>query len=469
MEKEFIFNINGRSKGEIKEQIAESHQRIPGLIFNYPPMSVWNIENGIRDVDPGILWADSNRYSMNLYIHIPFCRQKCSFCYYSVTVNGNDTDAIWEYLKCLEIEASRYAKEISSKFIDTVFIGGGTPSRLNSDQIKFLFEKVIGQFNLSKCREISYEGSPDSFTREKIDTMQACGVNRLTMGVQSLNAEILKKARRYDNPEDIIRTYYDMVESGIDKINLDFIAGIEKEGFESMKETMDVLEKLEKRPTQITLFTLSVREGAINHTTMKTESPYQLFSRSLELYRYAKNRLTDFGYWQYSRNLFPTDDKIFLYQDNYWGNNGYVLALGASGYSHSENYTYINDFNYIDYIKRIRANESTVQKSYALSREESVRRHLVLSMKHSSLDCAKFNSFYENGFDVQTEFKPIFECLEELGIIAVDGNMIKYASHGIDEADKYARLFYSNDVNRNIMDEYEKIMASKQDSFRFTI
>src|SRR5690606_13761399 len=138
-----------------------------------------------------------------------------SFCYYSVAVVQDDTDIIWEYLHCLEKEAARYAATTHREVrIETVFIGGGTPSRLNEDQIAFLFDHVIGQFDLSQCREITYECSPDSATKGRIDVMAKMGVNRMSMGVQSLDPEILKLSRRNDSPDEVIATYDNMVASG---------------------------------------------------------------------------------------------------------------------------------------------------------------------------------------------------------------------------------------------------------------
>ncbi|GAA3295373.1 radical SAM protein [Streptomyces cinereospinus] len=425
---------------------------------------------GVTGLTPEELWDGSTVFPFNLYIHIPFCRQKCSFCYYSVAVVQDDTQVIWDYLRCLEKEARRYRPAVAGRKVETVFVGGGTPSRLDEEQIHFLFDRVIGQFDLSECREITYECSPDSATRDRIRVMAERGVNRLSMGVQSLDPEILRKSRRNDSPDEVVTTYDNMVASGVPNVNIDLIAGIEREAFDNMERTMDAVAALDPVPTQITLFTLSVREGSINRTTLRAEEPSDLFRRSLALYRYAKRRMAALGYWQYSRNLFPRDDWIFHYQDNHWGKNGYVLALGSSGYSHSHGYTYLNTFNYRQYMKKVEAGESAVEKHYPLTAEESLRRHLVLAMKHTELDIDTFHSFYPPGSRPLDRFDTAFAALEDLGIITRDERTIRYRPEYADLTDRFVRLFYSEEANGRIRGERRQdLHLVRRDAFGFTV
>lgn len=469
MTAEWIFDIEGADTSGVIDQLIEAEKHIPGLVFSYPPISTWQPENA-GSMGPEQLWADSDTFSFNLYIHIPFCRQKCSFCYYSVAVVRDDTGIIWDYLRTLEKEARRYLPSVGAKKVQTVFIGGGTPSRLDPDQIRFLFDRVIGLFDLSECREITYECSPDSASVDRLATMAACGVNRLSMGVQTLDPEILRRSRRSDSPDEVVATYYHMVDSGVPNVNIDLIAGIEHEAFHNMERTMDAVAALDPVPTQITLFTLSVREGAINKKTLEDHDPADLFRRSLAFYRYSKRRMTGMGYWQYSRNLFPREDWIFHYQDNHWGNNGYVLALGSSGYSHSGGYTYLNTFNYRGYMKKVEAGESAVEKFFPLTPEESLRRHLVLAMKHAELDVAKFESFYPAGSRPLAGFETAFQAMESLGIVTRDAGKIRYSPEHADLSDRFVRLFYSNEANGRIRgDVRADLLAARRDSFGFTV
>ena len=468
MPNEFLFDTSTWTKSALIDQLMEAEHHIPGLVCNYPPISAWN-RLADSKVDPEHLWRDSTVFSFNLYIHIPFCAQKCSFCYYSVAVVPNDSDLIWAYLKCLEKEAEAYSRILSELRVETVFVGGGTPSRLNEDQMQFLFERIIARFDLSICREITYECSPDTATKSRIDTMVRLGTNRISMGVQTLDSAILEKTRRPSDTDQILTTYYNIVDSGVRNFNIDLIAGVEREAFENMERTMDAIANLRVLPKQITLFTLSVREGALDLKTLGSEHPRQLFGRSLTLFRYAKRRMMDLGYWQYSRNLYPQDDWIFHYQDNHWGNNGYVLALGASGYSHSHRYTYVNEFNFRRYMDRINDGYLPVEKTFELTAEESLRRHLVLAMKHATLDIDRFNSYYPDGDKPLNRFDLIWQALSDLGIIRRNDKTIRYTSEFADVSDRFVRLFYSDEVNRRIRHVEGNSSRSKSDSFAFTV
>lgn len=172
MSYEPVFDFTDRSVPGITEAIRQAENQLPGLVFNYPPIAVWDyIDTPTRP--PEALWRGSTRYSNNLYVHIPFCRQKCSFCYYSV-VPGAPNDMIDEYIDCLEREAEMYSKvaHADTQF-DTLFIGGGTPGLLSPEQLDRLMRRVVQQFNIENVYEANLEFSPDTVTREKIDVVRA--------------------------------------------------------------------------------------------------------------------------------------------------------------------------------------------------------------------------------------------------------------------------------------------------------
>lgn len=450
----------------VLNQLDEAKTKLPGLIFNYPPIPLWKpkelpFSSGTK------IWDGSDSHSHNLYIHIPFCRQKCSFCYYSV-VPGAEDEYINDYLSCLEKEASYFVENgFRERNLDTIFIGGGTPSLLNEKQICRLMENVVSKFDLSKIREITFECAPDSITAEKLSILHSYGITRVSMGVQSFDREVLKRTRRGDKVETVIDRYYDIVDAGIEKINIDLIAGVEEESLDSMKRTINILTELNPRPTQVTLFTLSVRKGSINQKYLGTD-PVSQFQSSLKNYLYARDRLKKLGYWQYSRNLFPTGDKIFLYQDNIWGRNGYVLALGVSGYSHTQTAVYQNTVNAKKYIERINSNILPIEKMYQLSAEENLRRHLVLAMKHTRLDLDEVVDMNPNSIELINSFEPIFEALVEQKLIERSGPILEYTTMGIAQADKYARLFFSEDVNTKLTD-MDFSCRQKSDAFNFTV
>ena len=150
------------------------------------------------------------------------------------------------------------------------------------------------------------------------------------------------------------------------------------------------------------------------------------------------------------------------------GRNGYVLALGVSGYSHSHRYVYQNTVNTKSYIERLHANQLPIEKMYELSPEESLRRHMVLVMKHTKLDLSEVAKMNPECADLLAGFEPIFEALALKELIARKGSLLEYTPAGVSLADKYARLFYSKSVNEKLMAiDFDSL--KKNDSFNFTV
>lgn len=441
-----IFSGPKEAIEEVTAQIKDAENNIPGLIFNYPPISTWGAR-GKRDLTARQLWLDSYRYTNNLYVHIPFCQQKCSYCYYSV-ISRADDELVDRYIDCLAQEMRMYFDDcLVDRPLSTVFIGGGTPSYMSPRQIARVFDEVVTKCDISRCKEITFECAPESITSEKLAVLKDYGVTRVSMGVQSFDDKVLSKTRRASDVLTVLDQYEKIANCGIDKINIDLIAGVEDEALESMKTTMRVLGQLAPLPSQVTLFTLSVRRGALNHKYMGAD-PVSIFKKSLENYQYAREQLLGHGYWQYSRNLFPREDNIFQYQDNIWGNNGYVVALGSSGYSHSEGYVYQNIFNAKQYMRAVEAGELPVEKIQKLKGDEGMRRHMVLAMKHKDFDKDQFARFYPEKSNPLLPFDVILKAYEEAGIVSVSGSQLSYSPDAVAIADKYARMFFSDEVNK---------------------
>lgn len=470
---EFLFSNSETADIEgLVKSIHKSNEHIPGLIFNYPPFRLWEspsnylFGDAIQSVADG-LWPEGNRYSANLYVHIPFCKQKCSFCYYSVLPGGSE-DSRQNYLDALEKEAIAYRRtSMGHREFDTVFIGGGTPSELSAEQLRFLFEKVIYRFDLSNCREITLECAPSSITKEKLAVASEFGVTRISMGVQSLASSVLERTRRDSDVNEILNVYENIAHSGVPKINIDLIAGVGQESQRDMENTCDTLESIERRPDQVTMFTLSIRKGSIDNKTLRAIEASSQYSESLSLYNLARERLGAMGYWQYSRNLFPSGDSVFLYQDNIWGKNGSVLALGASGYSHSEHYVYQNAFGAREYVAAINSGKSPVAHALRLSLEDQMDRHVCLAFKHKVFDKRAFSSFYPEGRAID-RYEPRFVALDEAGVVDNGEFSVKYTSAGIAEADRYCRLFYSDKVNGRLYG-FSGVEKPMKNAFKFVV
>jgi oxygen-independent coproporphyrinogen-3 oxidase len=206
---------------------------------------------------------------ISLYIGIPFCPTRCLYC--SFVSNSGDKCAkmIPEYLDCLKKEI-RYTADIirsNGNNIESVYIGGGTPTTLSAEQIDDLLDYVFSEFDLSNNKEFTIEaGRPDTVTEEKLKTIKKYGINRISINPQTMNEEILKIIKRNHTPDDIRTAVKIARECGINTINMDVIAGLPGETLDMFKYTIEEVEKLS--PENTTVHTMSIKRSSKLHETL---------------------------------------------------------------------------------------------------------------------------------------------------------------------------------------------------------
>ena len=205
---------------------------------------------------------------ISIYIGIPFCPTRCLYCSFVSNSVASSAKYIPEYLECLKKEI-KYTADIikqNKNIIESVYIGGGTPTTLSAEQLSFLFDAVFSEFDLSKHREFTVEaGRPDTITVDKLKVVKQYGINRISINPQSMNQKTLKVIGRNHTPDDIIKAYYMARDCGIDCINMDIIAGLPGETTDMFKYTVEEVEKL--NPENTTVHTMSVkRSSRLNET-----------------------------------------------------------------------------------------------------------------------------------------------------------------------------------------------------------
>lgn len=205
---------------------------------------------------------------ISIYIGIPFCPTRCLYCSFVSNSVVRSSKLIPEYLKCLKKEITYTANIIkqNKNIIESVYIGGGTPTTLSAEELDFLFDSVFSEFNLSKVKEFTVEaGRPDTITSEKLKTIKKYGIDRISINPQSMNKETLKVIGRNHTPDEIRKAVYMARDCGIDCINMDIIAGLPRETVDMFKYTVEEVEKL--NPENTTVHTMSIkRSSKLNET-----------------------------------------------------------------------------------------------------------------------------------------------------------------------------------------------------------
>lgn len=285
------------------------------------------------------LLKNIEKNSVSIYIGIPFCPTRCLYCSFVSTDINVSGKYIPEFLEKLLLEIDKTA-EILKKigfFVDNIYIGGGTPTTLNENQLRMIFERLHKSFDFSKIKEFTLEaGRPDTITKEKLICAKDYGVNRISINPQTMNIDILKKVRRIHTPEMVRECFNEARNAGFDNINMDLIAGLPGETFEMFKYSLDEVIKLD--PENITVHSMCVKRAADLNVKCLTEA-----EEMNKMLSYTQRRMKETGrepYYMYrqknsSGNLenvgYAKKGCMSTYNINIMEEKQTIIALGGGG------------------------------------------------------------------------------------------------------------------------------------------
>ncbi len=196
------------------------------FIANYPPFSLWEPEH-VPEIRRALASEPDRSVTMGLYIHIPFCRKRCRFCYFRVYTNQN-AQAIENYVGALEHEFELLSQQagVRGRTLRFAYFGGGTPSYLSSKQLRSLHDRLSEYLSWETAEEVTFECEPGTLSLEKVKTLKDIGVTRVSLGVENFNDEILENNGRAHLSPEIFRAYDWLQQVGFPQINVDLIAGM---------------------------------------------------------------------------------------------------------------------------------------------------------------------------------------------------------------------------------------------------
>lgn len=276
---------------------------------------------------------------MELYIHIPFCIRKCAYCDFLSA--PADMDTIARYMECLEKQLVGWAASFRGKIIDTVFIGGGTPSILRPEQLTRLLVAVREHFTVDAGAEITLEANPGTLARAKAEALKAGGVNRVSLGLQSANDKELRLLGRVHTYRDFLRSYEILREVGIGNINVDLMSALPGQTVFSYEKTLQSV--LALHPAHISAYSLMIEEGtpffdryyADEELRERGGCPQWLPDEESEraMYELTGALLAEHGYERYEISNYAKKGFACRHNIGYWTGEEYLgLGLGASSY-----------------------------------------------------------------------------------------------------------------------------------------
>ena len=239
----------------------------------------------------------TNPNDISLYVGIPFCPTRCAYCSFVSNTIGKRTELMEPYLQALYKELAHTGKLLanSGKTIRTIYIGGGTPTTLTSDQMAKLLDTIGEAFDLSRCMEFTVEGGrPDTLSAEKLRVIRDHGADRMSINPQSMEDAVLKACGRPHTARDILNRYQDAVDAGFTAINMDLIAGLPKDNYDGFCRSLDRVAAL--NPANITVHTLALKKGADLFEKRVNLPDFGEVSRMVD---YANDLLPKLGYKPY--------------------------------------------------------------------------------------------------------------------------------------------------------------------------
>ena len=318
--------------------------------------------------------------SGGIYIHFPFCTSKCIYCdFYSLTKQESN---IHHFINCLCKEIKLTAKQAEIDWqIDTLFLGGGTPSLLSSKQLHKIYKTLNKNFDLSDLKEFTIEANPGEFPFYKMKNFKSIGVNRISLGFQSLHNKILKFLSRWHSSKDCIDSYNNARKAGFENINLDMIFGIPDQHINQWKKDLNHIIELD--PEHISAYSLTAEERTPLYNQVNSGEiimPHEKIN--IEMYSHTMDILNQEKYLQYEISNYSKKNKECQHNLHYWKRDPYIaFGPSAHGFYNKKRYWNIRDVN--NYIQKLDSNKLPIEGSEILETENIFNEIILNGLKIS--------------------------------------------------------------------------------------
>ncbi len=348
-----------------------------------------------------------------VYIHIPFCIKKCNYCDFASFVNCN----FEEYFNCLEKEIEMYSDYFSARNIDTIFIGGGTPSFVDHKYIK----RILKLFDYNSACEITIEANPKTLTPDKIKGYKSYGVNRISIGMQSANDNELMLLGRAHNYTDFLKTY-DMVRRyGFNNVNIDIMFGIPEQTAESYMHTLNEIKRL--NPEHVSSYSLIIEENtpfySMDLNLPNEELERKMFCMTSDLlYNYKRYEISN-----YSKPGFECKHNI-----KYWKMQEFI-GLGVNAYSYIGSWRFSNYDTLENYINAVKSNKKPVKEFSKESTKELYKDAVITGLRMcEGIDLYSIKEKY--GIDLYDDKKHKINKYVSMGYMVCNEKKLSFTEDG---------------------------------------
>ena len=413
------------------------------FVSNYPPYSFWSPRN-TPEVRAALARPAAPGTPLGVYLHIPFCRKRCTFCYFKVYTDKNASEVV-HYLDAAIAEIKLYAQQpaIAGRKPKFIYFGGGTPSYISSEQLSHLVAGMKAALPWDEAEEVAFECEPGTLTETKLRVIRESGVTRLSLGVENFNEEILRTNGRAHGEREIPRAYDFARSLGFRHINIDLIAGMVGETEENWRDNIRRLIAMD--PEMVTIYQMEIPANTVIFKEMKalgqTVAPVANWRQKREWVRYAFAELEKAGYSITSATTAAKDParNKFLYREYLW-RGADMIGLGVASFSHIGGTHFQNDHEFESYVAKLERGELPIYRALTPNAEERMIREFILQMKFGRVSPRYFaEKFAVNVFE---RFLPQLNRMREQGLAAWNADEITLTRDGLLKVDELLHDFF---------------------------
>jgi oxygen-independent coproporphyrinogen III oxidase len=424
------------------------------FVANYPPFSVWTPDAVRRDALPALARPAacgpkgplSISTSLGLYLHIPFCRKRCHFCYFRVYTNKN-AQQVEDYLDLVVREWALLSAQpaLRDRALDFVYVGGGTPSFLSTTQLSSLVSRLTATTPWDRAKEITFECEPGTLTEAKLDVIRRLGVTRLSLGVENFDDRILEINGRAHRSPEIGRAYAHARRIGFPQINIDLIAGMLGESDDNWRRCVE--RTLELAPDSVTMYQMELPfNTTISADLLKGTGQFQEHVASWETrrrwVREAFEILEHHGYRTSSAYTAIRDPErtTFVYRDELWAGAD-LAGLGVASFGHVNGVHVQNVDTWERYAECLDAGELPIGRAYRPTDDERLIRETILQLKRGAIRPDYFAAKF--GVDVADRFDEQWASIAREGYLAErSADRIALTREGLLRVDSLLHRFF---------------------------
>ena len=413
------------------------------FISNYPPFSAWSADE--LDEVRTAMNAPPADVPLGLYLHIPFCRKRCKFCYFKVFTDKNSGE-VERYLAALsrEIELVSKLPVMGGRPFRFVYFGGGTPSFLSSRQLERLVDLLRANVSWDKAEEVTFECEPGTLSEAKIHTLRNMGVTRLSLGVEHFDDTILRENGRAHESPEIYKAWPWIQAAGFYNTNIDLIAGMVGESWDKWRET--VARAIELQADSVTIYQMELPFNTVYSKDILggvIETPVADWATKRAWVDYAFDQLAGAGYATSSAyTMVKHPERVnFSYRDNLWQGSD-LLATGIASFGHISGVHYQNHPEWESYCGTLEGGRLPLNRSIRLSSHERLVREMILQLKRGYLSVDYFR--HKFNIDILDQWSDVWADYEkdDLCIIDRDTERVNLTRDGLLQVDSLLPAFF---------------------------